>query len=234
MHGVKRIDWNGLFKLFVMKHHPIFITGAGRSGSSLVARIISMSGGCFTGYMNGMYENWRLKKFLRNIPLSLEKHPPYPEVLNIPGKFKDNVLSVMTQQGYKNNRPWMFKESLLTPTWKMWDNAFPDAQWIIVYRDPKDIINSCMKTTYMTLMKDPVILNTIGVSTPEAGWEWWIKKHKESWMEMVGSGIDCKIVRPDKMAAGDYSQMKEMMEWLRLPWNEKTIETINPLISRRK
>ena len=233
MYGVKRIDWNGLSKLFVMKQQPIFVTGVERSGCSLVARIISMSGGCFTGYMNGMYENWRLKKYLNNIPLSLEKHPPYPETLNIPIKFKEEVLSIMTQQGYKGKRPWMFKNAMLTPTWRMWDNAFPDAKWIIVHRESKEIINSCMKTTYMTLMKDPVVLEAIGVITPQEGWEWWIKKHKESWMEMIGNGVNCKIVRPDKMADNDYSQMMEMMDWLGLKWDNKISETINPLMKRR-
>lgn len=217
-----------------MKHNPIFITGVERSGSSLVARVISISGGCFTGHMNGMYENWRLKKYLRNLPLSLEKSPPYPESLHIPINFKDEVLKIINQQGYKENRPWMFKDSLLTPTWKIWHSVFPNAKWIIVHRDQKDIINSCMKTTYMELMKDPGTLETIGVNTPEEGWEWWIKKHRESWMEMIGEGLDCKIVRPDKMAGGDYSQMREMMEWLRLPWNKNTSDIINPLMNRRK
>lgn len=217
-----------------MKHHPIFITGVERSGCSLVARVISMSGFCFTGYMNGMYENWRLKKYLRNIPLSMENNSPYPETLSTPANFMNDVSSILLQQGYKGNKSWMYKDSLMTPTWKMWHNAFPDAKWIIVHRDTPSIVNSCMKTTYMTLMKDPDNLKVIGVETPEAGWEWWIKKYKETWLEMMGSGIDCKIVRPDKMANGNYSQMMEMMDWLRLPWNEKIVETINPLMNRRK
>lgn len=234
MHGIEGTNWNGLSKLSMMKQQPILITGVRRSGCSLIARIISMSGGCFTGYMNGMYENWRLKKFINNIPLSLEKHPPYPDTLNIPVNFKKDVLNIMTQQGYKGNKPWMFKDALLTPTWRIWDNAFPDAKWIIVHRDSPGIINSCMKTTYMKLMKDPVILETIGVNTPEEGWEWWINKYKESWMEMIGNGVNCKIVRPDKMVDNDFSQIKEMMDWLQLSWNDKIIETINPLMNRRK
>lgn len=233
MYGIEGTYWNGLFKLFVMKQQPIFITGVERSGCSIVARVISMTGGCFTGYMNGMYENWRLKNYLKTIPLSLAHQPPYPEVAAIPVNFQNKVMEVIHKQGYKDNKPWMFKSALMTPTWKIWNTHFPNAKWIIVHRDSKDIINSCMKTTYMRLMKDPVVLSAIGVDSPEAGWEWWIKKNRETWMEMIGSGLNCKVVRPDRMADGDYTQMKEIVEWLELPWNESTQKIIDPLINRR-
>lgn len=216
-----------------MKEQPIFITGAERSGSSLVARIITMSGGVFTGYLNGMYENWKLKRLCQNVPLDFSTTFPFPQVKTIPTDWKQQVEDCLIKQG-KRNGVWMFKESYLTRTWQIWHHHYPNAKWIIVRRKPTEIVNSCMKTQWMRLMKNQDTRKALGFETEEQAWQWWIHQYEEQWVKMIEAGLNCKVIWPDRMVDGDYSQIKETLDWLGLRWNSKIIETIDPLLNRRK
>lgn len=215
-----------------MKDQPIFITGAERSGSSLISRILTISGGCFTGNMSTMYENYLLKQL--NQSFLLDSTISSFSIESPPGKWKEMVEALLHKQGYKENIKWMFKESSLTRLWKIWNHYYPDAKWIIVRRKPTEIINSCVKTNWMRLMKNPETLKLIGVTSEEEGWQWWIRRYEEQWVKMIEAGINCKVIWPDRMVEGDYSQIKEMLDWLGLNWTDKIIDTIDPLINRRK
>lgn len=216
-----------------MNTQPVFITGAERSGASLVARILSMSG-IFTGNMNGMYENWRLKRMAVLCPLDYNSYYPFSRVNDIPYDWKDRVDRELSNQGYKNNRHWMFKDSSVTHMWEIWNHYYPNAKWVIVRRKTPDIINSCVKTHYMDLFKNPAIQKAVGVDTEEAGWLWWIHKYEEQWVKMIEQGLNVRMVWPERMVDGDYSQIKDTLEWIGLKWSPNIVHTIDPLINKRK
>jgi len=213
--------------------NPILVTGADRSGSSLVARIFSMCG-VFTGDVNVMYENIAVKPVHHYI---VDKntdgcHMPNLHHVKIPRDWAETVSVLMKLQGYKGDIPFMYKDSVISQLWPMWNNSFPEAKWVIVRRKTSDIINSCVQTGYMKRFKSEHNLHKIGVHKEYDGWLWWVHQYEARFLEIMETRIQYKVVWPERMAYGDYQQMKEVVEWAGLTWNDKIEETINPLFKK--
>ena len=207
-------------------HSPIFVTGIERSGSSIVGKIINLSG-AFAGNITDMYENIQIKKLLDAYYelLGVDKRGQYPlpdtEKLIIPTNWGNTVESIVATE-MRKDKPWMLKGSRLCQTWPVWHYAFPNAKWVIVRRRPGDIIDSCLKTGYMTAFKD------------KEGWLDWIHLHENIFVEMIQAGLNCKQVWPERIAVGDYLQIREMVEWVGLEWDYNVKEAIDPLMWNSK
>jgi hypothetical protein len=103
-------------------------------------------------------------------------------------------------------------------TWPLWNISFPDAKWIIVRRRTGDVIQSCMKTGYMKAFKD------------EAGWLGMVQEYEKRFLEMIAEKIDYRIIWPERMVDGDYTQIYEMCEWLGLKWDNDAIKHVDRLL----
>jgi hypothetical protein len=208
---------------------PVFVSGIERSGSSIIARIISLCG-AFAGEVTPMQENIRIKQFVsryyETIHADIKGQFPLPNTgeMLIPSDWKKKVFEILSAEGYKKEQLWMYKESRICQMWPVWNYAFPNAKWIIVRRRTGDIIESCLKTGYMVAYKD------------RDGWLEWVHQHEKLFVEMIETGLNCKIVWPERMVSGDYSQMYEMIDWLGLKWNDKIVGLVEPLLynSRQK
>ncbi len=226
---------------------PILITGAARSGTSMVAGVINMCG-AFGGKMSGpnknnqkgMFENSYIrnsivKPYLREINMDPMGQYPLPDVdnLRIPTDLKNLVEDVMIAQGYKKG-PWMYKGAKICQSWPAWHYAFPDAKWIIVRRRTGDIISSCIRTGFMTAFARPHIQKAVGAKTEEEGWKWWVQQHEKRFVEMITEGLNCKIIWPQRMVNGDYSQIQEMLEWVGLPWKTEVLTFIDPQLYKSR
>ena len=219
-------------------HTPIFITGIQRSGTSLIARIINYSG-AFAGHISSMYENIYVKDLIDFYydQLKVPTSGQYPLLdtneLLIPVVWQNKIREILEYEKY-NNRTWMLKGFRLGQMWPVWNYSFPNAKWIIVRRRTGDIINSCIKTDYMNAFKDKNNQSLIGVTSESDGWKWWIHQHEKRFVEMIEAGLNCKVVWPDRMVNGDYSQIQEALEWLGLPWDHSIINIIDPLLWHSK
>jgi hypothetical protein len=220
---------------------PILITGAARSGTSLVAGAINLCG-AFGGNMSGpnrnnqkgMFENNTirnniLKPYLRELGVdSLGQYPlPVIEKLLIPTDLKNKVERVMINEGYCKGA-WMYKGAKMCLTWPIWNYAFPDAKWIIVRRNTCDIVNSCLKTSFMRAFQRQAFRNAIGVKSEYNGWVWWVQQHEKRFIEMMNTGLNIKIIWPERMVNGDYSQLMDAIQWLGLKWNSKVLSFVDP------
>lgn len=220
---------------------PILITGAARSGTSMVGGIINMCG-AFGGNMSGatpynakgMYENAHIrnnvvKPYLRALGYDPKGQYPLPQIdrLPIPKHWKDTIEKVMIREGYKDGA-WFYKGAKMCLHWPVWHYAFPNAKWIIVRRKTPDIINSCLKTGFMTAFGRDANLKAIKADNEHDGWLWWVHQHEKRFIEMMTEGLNIKVVWPERMVDGDYSQMKEMIEWLGLEWNPEVYNFIEP------
>ena len=222
---------------------PIFVTGAQRSGSSIIARIISLSGG-YAGNVSPMYENVNIRKEVdlhystmgMLNPTQFQFPLPNTKELLIPINWKDRILHALSQGQVPTEDEifWMYKGYSLCQVWPIWNYAFPNAKWIIVRRRTGDIVSSCMKTGYMSAFKDKDIQKAVGVSNEQDGWIWWVNEHEKLFIEMIDSGLNCKIIWPERMVNGDYSQIWEMLEWLDLKWHDSIIKTIDPMLWNSK
>ena len=218
---------------------PIFVTGTQRSGTSLVAKIIELAG-VYAGNTNTMSENLKIKNYMDSYYdlLSMDKNGQYPlpqiSELPIPNNWKERVEALLRVDGWDGFQTWMYKSNRMSQIWPVWVHAFPGARWIIVRRRTGDIVASCEKTAYMKAFKDVVIQRQVGVLNEKEGWLWWIRQHEKRFVEILNEGLNCKVIWPERLIQGDYSQVYEMLQFLGLPWNEKIVVDIEPLLQKTR
>lgn len=210
---------------------PILITGAKRSGSTFIARILSMCG-AFGGTCNNMYENTAIHS-LHYEMLQPESIIPKTDDIRIPFNWVELIELELEQEGWDKQTKYFVKNSLLALYWPVWDYAFPDAKWIIVRRRTGDVIQSCLKTGYLKTFKNPEVLKTLNVDNEKEAWLWKIRQYEQKFVEMIQAGLNCRIIWPDRMADGNFLQIIETVDWLGLKWNKKIPSVIYPLIENR-
>lgn len=219
---------------------PILITGCPRSGSSMIAAAINICG-AFGGEMTkrSMYSNDKIKRNINqyylnyfNSDLDGQNPLPDPDELNKYIKYQNKLSNVlldkyteetMIKEGYIGGK-WMYKDSRTCLIWPIWNEAYPKAKWVIVRRRTGDIIQSCLKTAYMSKFSN------------QEGWLGMVHEYEKRFIEMINAGLDCKIIWPERMIDGDYRQMHELLDWLELPWKDEVIGLIDILLwkSRQK
>ncbi|MFA5935010.1 MAG: sulfotransferase [Candidatus Paceibacterota bacterium] len=204
-------------------YSPILITGIERSGSSIVAKIINKCG-AYSGVVNEMHENVSIKAvvdwyYRERLLISEKGQKPLPNTRRLPSvpDWRVSISTLLLDQGYTGQQTWLYKSSRIAQIWPIWNQAYPNAKWIIVRRRTGDIIQSCLKTGFMKAYSDQV------------GWLGWIHEHEKLFVAMIEKGLNCKVIWPERMATGDFEQMQETIEWLGLEWNDKIPEMIQPL-----
>jgi hypothetical protein len=212
---------------------PILITGAARSGTSMVGACFHLcgawkgdTGGPNKNNEKGMFENLALrqnvvKPYLGSIGYDrLGQYPlPPTEKISIPVDFKERVISEIRKQGWNSLESWMYKCAKMSLLWPVWAYAFPESKWIIVRRKKEDIVYSCLKTSFMKAYEQGHILRAVGKKTPEEGWAYWVEFHENKFNEIINQGINVKVIWPEKLINADYSELKEAIEWAGLKWN---------------
>lgn len=215
---------------------PIFITGVERSGSSIVARIIN-SCGAWSGGVTEMMENRGIKRIVDNYyyehKYDVRGQFPLPNTkeLTYPSKWQQNVEHSICSERWIGEDYWMYKSARVCQIWPIWNHFYPNAKYIIVRRKTGDIVQSCMKTAYMNAYRDSFVKKMLSISTPQEGWLWWIHQHEKLFVEMIEAGLNCKVIWPERMAVGDFEQIKEMIEWLGLTWNDNIPEMVKPMFN---
>jgi hypothetical protein len=217
---------------------PILVTGIPRSGASMIAGVINRCG-AFGGNMSnykGVNENDAIKEtlekpYLASIWADEMGQYPLPEKrrIKISLTWKESVDEIMEREGYKSGE-WFYKSSKACLLWELWNNAYSRAKWIIVRRRTGDIIESCKKTGYMKAFKDEDKQRAVKAMSEEEGWLWWVHEYEKRFVDMITTGLDCKVVYPERLVYGDYSQLYEMLDWLRLKWHRKIFDYIDPLL----
>lgn len=213
-----------------LKEPPILVTGCARSGTSMTAGILSVLG-AWGGEMSGptkhnrkgMFENAEIrsivKLYLHLCNVDPKGQYPLPNINDLRpiANWKNRITGIMERQGCPFDS-WFYKGAKMCLIWPIWHNAFPKAKWIIVRRSDDDIVYSCMRTGFMNN------------HSTEKGWHSWVDHHKENFKQMHEAGLQIKELWPSKFVEGDYTELKEVMEWAGLPWNE---ESINAFVDKK-
>ena len=219
-----------------MDRDPILITGCARSGTSMVAGCIHLCG-AFGGNMSGpnsnnkkgMFENARIRNTICKPYLTthgvdkLGQFPlPTTSKLTIPVDFRSKVERVFLEEGYTSG-PYFYKGAKSCLFWPVWHFAFPNAKWVIVRRKSADIANSCVRTGFMKAFANTRNCRVVGAADEREGWLWWVNQHLDRFREMMDAGLQIKIVWPERMVDGDYTQLRETIEWLGLEWRPQEV-----------
>lgn len=223
-------------RVLEINQSPILITGCARSGTSLIAGVISLSGayggkllGPNPANAKGMFENSRIresveKTYLKSIGCDPKGQNPLPDTSNmpIPSDWKHRVDSIMLEDGYQSG-PWFYKGAKMCLNWPVWSYAYPNAKWVIVRRRSADIATSCLNTSFMNAYSS------------HADWIKWVNHHEEKFVEMMQAGLNVKVIWPERLVKGNYEQVYELIEWLGLTWKPKeVIEFIEPKLWKSK
>jgi len=209
---------------------PILLTGCARSGTSMTAGIIDRCG-AFGGYCSGptmwnkkgMYENEEIREKVIKPYLVLngcdpkgQEPLPDPTRLLPLANLAEKIEQIMHYSGYQDGA-WYYKGAKMCLIWPEIHKAFPDAKWVIVRRHDEDIVNSCMKTSFMNAFKEP------------AKWQEWVDAHKVRFQEMHDAGLNITEVWPTKFVQGDFSEIIALIESLNLEWKEEAVQDfVNP------
>ncbi len=225
--------------MFNYLQSPILLTGIERSGSGIIARILQMAG-AYTGATTSRMENRALKSivdtYYKKIQCDIYGQFPIPHTrkIKIDTCWNARVVKSLKESGYTGQSPWMYKSSRIGQVWPLWNNAFPDAKYIIVRRRSGDVIKSCLCTAYMHAYQREDVLAAIGASNEIDGWKWWIHHHEDRFVEMMQNGLNCKVVWPDRMLDNDFTSIIELVEWVGLKWNDDIIPNIDKLLHKKK
>jgi Uncharacterized protein conserved in bacteria len=224
---------NGVLEI---NQSPILITGCARSGTSLIAGVINISGayggrllGPNPANAKGMFENSRIregveKMYLRSIGCDPKGQKPLPDTSNlpIPSDWRKRVNQIMLDEGYKDG-PWFYKGAKMCLNWPVWHYAYPNAKWVIVRRRSADIAKSCLNTSFMN-----------AYSTHQE-WIGWVNHHEKCFVEMIQAGLNVKMVWPERLVHGNYEQLYELIDWLGLTWkSQEVINFIDPKLWKAK
>ena len=220
---------------------PILITGCARSGTSLTAGIIHLSG-AWGGKMSGptkynakgMFENIIVrneltKPYLRTIRCDPMGQHPLPsdeqlqKISSIDGMdWREAILNVMRRQGLRPDKDWFYKGAKCCLFWPMWDYAFPTAKWLIIRRHREDIAKSCLRTGFMRAFDSL------------DGWLEWVEQHEQRFEQMKRSGLWYREVWPEKMIDGDLSEIEIVIKDLGLSYSEEHVRAfIAPSLWRK-
>ena len=210
-----------------MKHKaPILITGIPRSGATMIAATINLCG-AFGGNMTkrGMYTNDRIrdevvKPYFICVGADPDAQKDFPKDYITSVRFDNHIERIISEQGYREG-PWMYKDYRISHQWPLWDMAYPNAKWIIVRRRTGDIIESCMKTAYMKAYDN------------REGWLQMVHAYEHRFVEMIEAGLNCKIIWPERMVNGDYTQLFELTDWLGLTWKNDALQFIDSLLWKK-
>jgi len=113
-----------------------------------------------------------LKQTLRTLGVSAAGVSPLPDPeINTNFKYlvdgqkvsmRFRMRQIVQDQGYDGTDRWMFKGAKLSLMWRMFNNEFPNADWIIVRRQREGFVKSCMKTHFMKQYStDPAFWNNM-------------------------------------------------------------------------
>lgn len=234
-----------------MESNGILITGAARSGTSLVAGLIDGAGvfGGLTSPPNmynkkGMFENHHIrnnvvKPFLREIGADPMCQYPLPVLGRLLQnktavlQFKERFLGTLQKQEY-NSGKWYYKGAKLCLMWPLYKEIFPECKYVIVRRSDDDIVNSCMRTGFMHAFTKRENQRAVGARNEAEGWHWWVQQHRTRF-EQMRTTLQAGEVWPERMMYGDYSEIKALFKWLDIEFDEqKAREFIDPKLYKTR
>lgn len=218
---------------------PILITGAARSGTSMTAGVISICGpfgGKTSGptryNRKGMFENSDIrnrvvKPFLKKYGYDPMGQKPLPDITLMKkvsrddvviSELKSRVMKTIKSQGYNGKSRWYYKGAKLCLLFPIWNEMFPNADWIIVRRDAEDIVRSCLKTSFMRAY------------TGRSGWLGWVSEHEARFEEMADAGIKIQEVWPQRMINGDFTGIQNVVNNLGLNWDNRILQKVKEFV----
>lgn len=215
---------------------PILVVGAPRSGTSLLTGVLEHCGAWLGETIpgdepnpKGYFENELLRDLNKQVLADLGWDPlgvdPLPQT-NPPAlsTFREAVIHRLRHQGYSEQVPWVFKCVKTPLLWPLWHAAFPRARWIIVHRDPSEVVQSCLRSPFFKMRR-----------YDQAGWQQWLARFQSFLTDLRATVNFCREISAAEAVHGDTTTLHTLVTDLGLDWNDTRIRTfIDPTLWRRQ
>jgi len=211
---------------------PIIVTGLPRSRTSMTMQMLELSD-LFVGNVLGpttanpqrqmeereiidKIQKVHFKKFKFD-PMGQKPLPPIKWYEPDP-KRKQRTLDIMVSNGLKENTIWGFKDSKASLDWRCWEKAFPNVIWIVTERKDEDVIQSCLRTSFMKRYSD------------EKGWQFWIDEHKKRFTDMFENCKNIYKLNTDDVVHFKFDDLENIIKKIGLNWDyEKIKKQVKPV-----
>jgi len=210
----------------------IFVTGAARSGTSMVARILNDCGAWVgtTGPKsdenpNGFYENIGIRDGVVKTMLAMMGADPLG-MSPLPSRDIFSGLTLrplidrfLDSDGYSEipgGAPWIYKDAKLLLMWRDWAATYPHSIWVLVRREREELIDACCRTSFMNIAQ-------YGVRDREF-WAQLVDEYLERAEELKASGANVIEVDANALIKGDISSLKPVIENAGLDWDPEKIK----------
>jgi hypothetical protein len=195
-------------------YSPILVTGLPRSGTSMVAGLLHACGAWVGSTLAGDEQNPRgyfehafirekvVKSILARLghdPLGVRSIPALDLSLRVEA-LSELVGQIIRADGYGEG-PWLYKDAKLSLIWPAFADAFPDAQWVLVQRDPEQVIQSCLRTPFMAQH-----------SSDPAFWENFVDRYTKYLEALSETGRNVHTISSEDILNGSYGQLQHIME----------------------
>ena len=149
-------------------------------------------------------------------PLGVQTFPPRsfnPSIkFNHALTLRQTVDAIIRDDGYVPGYRWLYKDPKMSLVWRMYDDAFPNAIWIVVSRDRDDFVRSCLKTNFM-----------VRHSTDPSFWDRVAQQYEQRLADIVEGVATCYEVRTDDVVQGDFSDIERICRAHGLDYNSDSI-----------
>lgn len=190
----------------------ILVTGCARSGTSLTTQILQALG-CYLGdsrVVNDLYENTEIRQTILKPLIKANGGDPLGQ-----GKFPDisalkpspDLRARIESKLSGWHEPWAYKDAKISLVWPLFAAAFPEAIWVIVRREREQIIDSCIRTSFMKAHGDD-----------REAWGKWVDDQEAQFTAMQSAGLNLIEVWPQSVIA-DAEAFRPVAEHCDLHWD---------------
>lgn len=126
----------------------------------------------------------------------------------------DYLHTVLKAQNHEELQPWLYKDAKLSLIWRLMNQEFPSAVWIIVRRNRADFIGSCLNTDFMSQHS----------RRPEF-WHGFADAIEERLKELMNTVRFSYPIDADKVAMGQFSELREFCLGAGIAFDKQKVET---------
>lgn len=190
----------------------ILVTGCARSGTSLTMQVLQACGAKL-GQVNGLYEHTGVrdrlvKPYLSSIgadPLGQNPLPDYG--FTYPPDWAEQVERRLKGAD-------TYKGAKMALMWPVWVEAFPNAKWVLCWRDVDHIAASCLRTPFMQAYQS------------HAEWAEWARQYHGRMLSLQQSGADYIDVWPHEAIREDIEAYRPVVEHCGLTWDQEAVQRV--------
>lgn len=203
----------------------VIVTGMPRSRTSMITQMLELSG-LFLGNViqetkanpQKQLENTTIIRDVQKKHLKKYKFDPKGQNPLPPLKWhepdptrRDMVLNIMKKQGL-TNQIWGFKDAKACLDWRTWDDAFPEAFWIVTKRNISDVVKSCLNTSFMSKYKN------------EKGWQYWVTEYQKRIEDMLANLNNIQVLDTDDILNFKFDALEHTIKKIGLTWDYDKIK----------